>query len=360
MTGIIKRFTDPEAEKTLVSAFSQEREMVKQDSAKMGKRHLPALNGDSMASYFENHHLNYQSLLDGVNKLFQMETTVNEGVQSKNAASKKILALQSEISEAEQKLIMIEEELKKRPEPTSPNKHKWVTAAIILLTLGDGLFSVPVFEAFGYSKVESWLLGLLLAFVLAGYAHFFPMIVKMGKTKLQRILITLGLSGLAIGLFTYLSISRVKYLEAFALSNGVQVSYSPIPFILTSVILLGVAVFMSYFYMPSKQELQAIKEYKQLQDEKKRLQEEIEAKTAEIEGIQKEHDDFINDKGSVVVYARQLENMIINEAMSSFVLYKKNNLMCRGDGKPDCYHELYPFEFRTHFNQPKLISNEEQ
>jgi hypothetical protein len=358
-TNQIRRFSDPETEKTLTSSFSQERELVKQDSGKMAKRHLPSLSGDSMGSYFEDHHMHYQSLLDGVNKLYQMETTVNEGLQSKNATSKKVLAIQAEISDAEQALIKIDEELKKRPEPTSPNRHKWIMAIIIILCLFDGLFSVPIFESLGYSKVESWGIGIIFGLILAVFAHIFPKIVNMGKTKIIRILITLGLSSLSIGLFVFMSLSRVKYLEALAQSQGVSVSYSPIPFILTSILMLGTSVFLSYFYYPKKEELIAIKEYLNLKAEKKRLEDEIKAKNKEIESIEGEHDSCINDKGSLIIYARQLENMIISEAMGSYILYKKNNLMNRADGKPDCYDQLYPFEFHTYFNTPKLLSNEE-
>jgi hypothetical protein len=70
---------------------------------------------------------------------------------------------------------------------------------------------------------------------------------------------------------------------------------------------------------------------------KKRLEDEIASKNKQIEAIESEHDEYINDKGSLIVYARQLENMIISEAMSSYVLYKRNNLTLRDDGKPDCY-----------------------
>jgi len=358
MTTQIRRFSDPEAEKKLMSAFSQERELVKQDSGKMAKRHLPTLSGDSMGSYYEDHHMHYQSLLDEVNKRFQMETTVNEGVQSKNATSKKVLALQAEISDAEQELIKIEEELKKRPEPTSPNRHKWIMTIIIILCLFDGMFSIPIFESLGYSKVESWGIGIFFGLILAVFSHMFPKIVNLGKNKIQRILITLGLSALSIELFSFMSFSRVKYLEALAQSQGISVSYSPIPFILTSILLLGTSVFLSFFYFPTKMELQAIKEYLKLKAEKKRLEDEIFTKNKEIESIEDIHDDCINDKGSLIVYARQLENMIIREAIGSFILYKKNNLMNRADGKPDCYDQLYPFEFQTYFNVPKLLSNE--
>lgn len=353
---MVRRFSDPEAENYLKSQFSQELEQVKNGSVKMAKRHLPNLSGDSMGSYYEDHHMHYQSYLDYLNKRLQMETTVAEGVQSKNATSKKVLALQNEISEMEQLLIKIDEELKKRHVPASPNTHKWVMAGIFLLCLFDGIYSVPIFESFGYTKIEAWIAGIFFAMILATFAHMFPKIVALGKNKIQKILITLGLSTLSVGLFTFMSISRVKYLEAYAQSNGLSVSYSPIPFILTSVLLLGVAVFLSFFYMPNSQELQAIKEYHKLKTEKKRLEDEIAAKNKEIESLEGIQDDNFIDKGSLIVYARQLENMIIAEAMGAYVLYKKNNLLNRADGKPDCYNQIYPFEFTTYFSQPKLLA----
>lgn len=360
MTKQIGRFSDPETEKILTATFSQQRELVKQDSGKMAKRHLPSLSGDSFGSYYEDHHMHYQSLLDGVNKVYQMETTVNEGIQSKNATSKKVLAIQAEISDAEEELININEDLKNRKEPSSPNKHKWIMAIIILLCLFDGLFSIPIFESFGYSKVEAWIAGIFFGLILAVFSHMFPKIVGLGKNKIQRILITLGLSSLSIGLFSFMSLSRVKYLETMSQSQGISVSYSPIPFILTSVLLLGTSIFLSYFYYPNKEELQAIKDYFKLNAEKQRLEDLITAKNKEIESLEAIYDDCINDKGSLIVYAKQLENMIISEAISSYILYKKNNLMNRADGKPDCYDQLYPFEFQTYFNAPKLLSNESE
>jgi hypothetical protein len=52
MTNQIRRFSIPETENKLTSAFNQERELAKQDSGKMAKRHLPSLSGDSMGLYF--------------------------------------------------------------------------------------------------------------------------------------------------------------------------------------------------------------------------------------------------------------------------------------------------------------------
>ena len=167
MTTHIKRFTDPEAESFLKSAFSQEIELVKTGSIKMAKRNLPNMVNDSMVNYFEDHHMHYQSFLDYLNKRIQMETTVAEGVQAKNATTKKVLALQNEISEAEQELFNIQDELKKRPEPASPNRYKWVIAGIILLNVFDGLFSINIFESFGYTKIEAIIAGIFFGLILS-------------------------------------------------------------------------------------------------------------------------------------------------------------------------------------------------
>jgi hypothetical protein len=190
--------------------------------------------------------------------------------RQKMLCRKKKLALQSEISDDEQELIKIDDELKKRQEPSSPNRHKWIMAIIIILCLFDGLFSVPIWESFGYSKLEAWVCGIFFGLILAVFSHMFPKIVNLGKTKFQRILITIGLSGLSIGLFTFMSLSRVKYLESLAQSQGILVSYSSIPFILTSILMLGTSVFLSYFYYPNKGELQAIKEFLKLKNEKEK------------------------------------------------------------------------------------------
>ncbi|MDP1728501.1 MAG: hypothetical protein Q8M15_17080 [Bacteroidota bacterium] len=359
-TQEFKRFSDPELEANLKTAKSDELELIKLESRKMATRplHLPLLCGDHMSSYFEDFHLFYQSLIESINKRLQKATTVNSVIQKREATSKKTLALSNIINETDKKLLVVNKELESKPKPPNQNNHKWVMIIIGFLSLFDGFFSIPIFESYGYSYFESCIAGLMFSIILAFFAHMFPKIIAFGKNRIQRILITLVLTILSIGLFIWMSMSRVAYLEGNALANGATISYNPIPFILTSILIIGVSIFVSFIYYPTKEEFKAIREYNKLEDEKAELLNTKKASEDEIETLEKEQDEFISAHGSLIVYASNLEKNVIADAKSAYAVYKKNNLMNRSDGKPDCFDQPYPFDFVLYFITIKLLRNE--
>ena len=348
------RYQNPAIEAFLKSSFGEINGNAKIDAERLASKNLPRPSGDRMPSYVEEPHLSHQALMDKVNADLQFKTICGEVAEKQKSCDQKTHDLRNKSAAAKERKVQTDSSCKNAPYPSYLKHLILAQLAIGIICLFEGILSIPVYQIWGFNLVEAILMGGLFAAVLAIFAQTFLDIVNLGKTIWQRRLIAFGLLSLLTAMFTYMAIARAEYLSSLANANAVDslnIHFSPLPFIFTSILLFIVAVAVHHFYMPTQEQKEAIREYKRLQKEKKGIDAEIAKIDADIKAEEKENSDLRTTNASMLVYGSMLEELIMNNAKSCYALWKKHNLMHRPDHcKPDCFNESYPFTFNTNFH----------
>ena len=304
------RYQNKALENLINSKMTNVKEKVKiSSSTSYATRNLPALIGDHMNMYFEETHQVAQALINEVNATLQFKTTVNETLQSNNQSLKKSLEQNNDLAAAQTKEALLAEQAK-NCKPAHRYRRLIIGIAIAVICLFEGILGIPVFEKWGLSLIAAVGVAFLFACVLAIFTHMVPRIIRYGKTVWQRRLIAFGLLVLTTILFKYMADERVLYIMSTTNSSPV----SPYPFVITSTLLLVIAVAISHFYMPTTEELQKIKEYKEVNKELNKSRNEISNIKKKSQINETEKDEFVNLSGSLLVYGDSLEQMIINYA----------------------------------------------
>lgn len=355
----INNYQNPKLEKEVSNGLEHLTEKVKIISEQMASHNLPLAQGDSMQSHFEEFQHEYQHLIDTVNKELQFQTTSQQVQQSKLLSGKEILTSGNKLADTRTKQLIATTKLKNTPCLMHPKRALLVTIIIAFVCLGEGLFTIPVFEAWQFNFIESFIAALALAGILTVFAHIIPKLIGLGKTIWQMRLIAFAILIFVLSLFIFLSIARSNYIKSVGEANGVHLEVSMWPFIFGSMLFLIVAVGIYYFYMPTKEEKHSLKEYADAEKHKRDCDKEVARLEKDIIQTGQKHTTIIISGTSEFYFGQALEQMIINSAYMAYSLYKRYNLVYRKDGlRPDCFDEPYPFIFTTYFNFPNQTTRE--
>ncbi|MBX7204119.1 MAG: chloride channel protein [Bacteroidia bacterium] len=353
-----QHYHHPSLESKLKEACESIRNHEKIGAEEYATRLLPRPHGDHMDMYMEGFHHEYQLQLDSVNTELQFKSICQQVSEQEKKAQKQKQDLRNKLSEAKQKQVDLDEELKKTPVPPNAKGQRKARIASFIVCLFEGIFSIPVFESWGMNFLVSTILGFLLAGVLAAFAEIFPRILAIGKTVWQRRLIVLSLFIVTLTLFTFLAFIRADFLNSGD-AKQLGLHYSPWPFVCISEFLLITAVALCYFFHLTLEQRNAIQKHQVLKTEIEAIQKEISEFEEAVRSVDEDTRVLKNQCGSMLVFGSMMEEMVINHALGSYAMFKKTNLMHREDNhKPDCFDEPYPFSFSTNFNSIKKLQHE--
>lgn len=344
-----KRFSNASFEALLNTACENLLERIKLKGQQLGRNNLPRLIGDSMKSYFETFHHEYQTLVDKINTELQCQVTCFEVVENDKLANDHIRDLEHKLSDAEHALIPIDNEVKNT---TTPNNRRSVLKAricICLVACFDTLLNCKYFQLLGNTYLEAVGVGIFFACVLVIFAHLTPRIVGMGRTMRQQKIIAALVFTFMTFVFWYLACLRSDYLNA----NGTSgVHYSPWFFTILSLFLFATAVFAYLFLMPTKADRQAVERYNELLSCQQCAKDKVSSLSAEIANARTAKSEFRIDNSSIVLYGNMLEKQVISRAKMGFATMKDEMLRYRIDhANPDCFDDEYPFNFNRNFDQ---------
>jgi hypothetical protein len=323
-------------------------------------RNKPPLLNKQINAYFHEDHMRYQSVIDAVGRELQFKAVCNEVVEHEKLTEGQLHTLHNKLATAREKQIGAGAKLESRKPPFNKSRQLLAWAAVATIALFEGMLSLPVFQTWGYSLAEAVCISILFAGMLAILAHLFKRIVLLGRTIWQQRAIAVTLLLLLTVLFGYMSQTRAEYLSRQMAANSadtVNMHFSSIPFVLTSILLFIVAVAVCHFFMPSREERAALKAYK-IEEQKRRADEEaIQQLEQAIEATKHENAELRKVNASILEYGCMLEQLIVSRAHGGFALWKRHNMMHRPDnGRPICFDDPdYPFAFITNFHSLKLL-----
>jgi len=347
------KFHIPTFDKYLAHMFEEIKEHIKINAQTFGRGNLPPLQNKKLNAYFEEDHLKYQALIDEVNKELQFKSTCDTVVEHKVATETRLQENNVKRLQAEEKYVSHNAALKGRRPPYGKWRTTLVWAAVILITLFDGLLAIPIFGAFGYNFGEAVCMGVLFGLTLAIIAHCFEKMILWGKTIWQRRIIAAILVTLLISMFSYMAYHRAVYLETQLAENGLaHVQVSPLPFVLLSTFLFLAAVALNYFYYPKEEQREAMHQYKHDLKAKQDNETEQQQIAKEKADIKNEHAGVRQTNTAKLEYGNSLELLIISHAHQGLGEWKKHNMLNRPDkGRPFSFDEPnYPFIFHTNFH----------
>ena len=325
-------------------------------------KNQPSPQNRKLQSYFEEDHLRYQALINTVNMKLQFKSLCNEVVEHDRLTEKRLRTLHNNQTAAKEEQIAIDAKMRTAKPPYSELRVLLVWLAIAIIALFEGLLACPVFETWGYNLIEALCMGVLFAGVLAAFSHVFGRIVLLGKTLWQRRTIALLLLLLLVALFIFMSITRAEYLSKQVIDNSadaINTHFSPLPFIATSLLLFIVAVAINHFFFPSTAERGAMRDYRQIKQEKQANEVEQEQIEQAIDATQQESADLKKINASILEFGCMLEQLIISNAYRGFSLWKKHNVMHRSDNsRPLSFDDPYPLNFDTNFHHLKSMIHE--
>ncbi|MDB5124817.1 MAG: hypothetical protein JWP94_2946 [Mucilaginibacter sp.] len=348
-------------EELLASKFKEVTEYVKISAQSVGSKNLPQLTSDNMRFYFEEFHLLHQQLIDTVGGIIPPETCVDQVLERNKITQNKQRDLHNKLITAKGNHIYTKAKHEGKSLPVSELRMIVCWAAILVVCLFDGLMAVPIFEASGFNLLESTGMAIMFSAALAVICHYSTKLIRLGKTVAQRRLIAGAILLMITLLFCFMANMRVHHLEymVHANDNSSHEVFSPIPFIAFSVLFFSVGIIISFFSMPTKEERNYLRQYKQLLQDIKDSDATIASLERQKDAVQIENSELRNLNGSILIYGASLEDRIIHHAHSLYALWMNENLMYRSDnGKPSCFDQAYPFTFSTNFHSFKSMNYE--
>lgn len=346
--SIQKKYFNPELEEELKIKLNEIEFSIKEDNKELAHIGLPKSQGDSINRYFGKYHHQIQGLIDYSNQTLQSRSIVGH-VNDHSKHTKKVVQTRiSGISEKKNEANKLESKLVQKSTLMTFKKLVTIHLIIALIGLCEAMFSVQIFESFGFSRLEAILVSLLYGVVLTTYAHLAPLIINFGKTILQKRLIAGVLVFFTIVFFYYLADSRATYLKELAQSEGIQLEYSPLPFVCMSTLILIVAIALAYFFLPDKKEREKIRDHKILTNQKNEIANQISQNQKDIESIEYEHTTLRVTSISRLEYGASLEDFLTTQSQYLFYLFISENQKNREDSC-DCYDDTYTLKFNYYF-----------
>lgn len=342
------KFSDPKLEEEIRQVTHQLEELVIQAGASNGRINIPKPIGDSYSLHFSVFHSKIQNLIDIVATNLQPRTAIASVIEHEQIIKGEIINKNRAISDKQRESIKLKSAIKEHSALGTYSKILIIYAITILIGLAEAFFALPIFESFGYSRGEAIIISLLYGLILTVYSHYVIRIINLGKTKIQRRIIATCLAVFTIGLFSYLATSRVLYIAETAKASGFTLILSPLPFILMATLILGIAVAVVFFAMPSQEEKAKIKAQRDLILKDKALGNEIKKESTEIEEKNQLHASLRFEQGSKIEYGYSLEIMLTHKAEYLFNLYKIENQKHRNT-PCDCINEPYTLKFKYYF-----------
>ena len=329
---------------TIQKELAELKETTRHTAKTDAETNHPALTGDRLQDHISFIHTACQSLLDKQAGELKPQSTLHSTISNNKATEKNIKNLLYKKGEAEQEKIQIANTLKNTLPPPKYHSRKWATWVIVILCLFEAPFSINLFESWGFTQLESYILSPLFAILFALIAHMTPKLIYMlPNPKHKKILIGTLLILFTI-IFAYLGQERANYLTAHT-----QYQHSAVPFAVLSLLLLVSATLLSYFYLPiTTAEKEAIAQYDNLKQEAEKAAHTF---TTIEEDIAELHHQRITNEGlsaSTIEEGSINEHLILNSCKECIALYISTNKKHR-DHPSDCYTQSIDFQFRTHF-----------
>ena len=329
---------DPDLEKMMSKRDAELKVLAQKNAKNFGQRGLPLLEGDNLLNYIGDIKAGYETLAAEVFQHLQPDAHFPEAKESVDHLAEKVKHLDTEINDKEAQNDTDQNALNEFAQSHIPSRILWAFISTLLITIGDIMFNTKSFQVTGENLLFALILSICVSFSVFIFSHVAPMLYKVAKNKLQRIIVIVGSLSLATLLFIALAIFRSSYLAIH------DVHIQPFYFVIINLFFFIVSALISFFVLPSWEEIKQnallLKKHYAIKRRKK-----------EIRPLKVERDklkEAILKKKTICIrithYANYAANRIKKMYFETVGIFKTINIMFRPDNKPpDCYSVEVPF-----------------
>jgi hypothetical protein len=313
-------------------------------------------------SVFQPHHLAIQGLIDLNAGEHGVDSIKHSGANQLQQGKEIIQKLEIQEFKVQDQLVDLELELQNTKAPYNRIRVIMAVMAMVLISLFEGLWTMPIWESIiGLGYRESLISSLLFAVVIGTFCHLTAEGIDRIMRKINKRLSLASVFALCFILFWHLGEMRAELLsqrstELHGLES--QLDLSALPFAILSTLLIFIGISMSYFYLPNKAERNQMDSYRALV---KHVIELRDQKVEVSERIQKEKRKISYELLSKYERYEQgvlLEKYLINQSHLLLSIYQKKNLAFRKDGViPLSFSKAYPFQFTTYYKDEDNENN---
>jgi hypothetical protein len=325
-----------------MDALIREREnelkiMAVKNGKHFAKRNLPAPTGDCLAHYTGELKTGCEKLNAEIFQQLQPDAHFPEAKIDADFFKEKDESINTKIDSLQDQNINDEQQLEGFHPQVIYNGIRWGLIATSIMTIGEVLFNTKAFQVIGENLLFSLILSISVSFGVLVFSHLFPFVYKNAKSVAQKRLIIFLSLLVVTGLFTALAIFRSDYLA------NQDVHIPPIYFVIINLFFFIVSSLLSYFIVPSWQEIKQnhflVNLYKTVVQRRK----EIELLKKEKENLREQAKENIKERIRVVSFANYAAARFRKIYRDGVEIFKTTNLANRTDRKtPECFSQALP------------------
>ncbi|HKR07326.1 MAG TPA: hypothetical protein VJY62_22015 [Bacteroidia bacterium] len=332
---VIREEHDAVLENLIQRAHTDLKELAKKNGEHYAKRNQPNVSGDKLMNYTGVFKTGYEKVAAEISCHLQPQSHLPEGKMDIDFHKEKDAGLNKQIQNLEHEIHKSEYELGSyNPKPIS-NRIKLAMIVTIIIMLGDTLFNTKSFQIIGESLLFACVLSVCISIAVLAFSHIVPFLYKAAKTKFKKRVILIGSLLIVTGLFSALAVFRTTYLASH------DVHISPVYFVLINLFFFIVATLLSYYILPTWQEIKQNAQKKKMLDEIEKQKSHLSQLKAEKEKNKATLHDNSKGRVRIIFYANYSNELIRKMYKETVETFKSTNLRCREDHcVPDCFSEI--------------------
>lgn len=325
--SVFDRFFIPGIVEWIAFVVEKITQLAKAHAHSLGDRQLPLLEGgDNVEDYIGTIRGAFNSLIAEADNKIGASSCMHEGKTEVNEAKAETESIDQKLSVERVNLINAKSTLASMTKPNIDRRSIMIALlAAALISGGEMVFNSLGFSLFSENLLFSMLLAIGFWMALHGSAYAIPWLLNRITSKIGKWVALVGITTFFTGLFYWLGLLRIDYAHeagAEGLANA-----SPIGFTILNLFLFGASTFIIYFFMPSKEVRQQVREHAKLESKVAA----IEAKIKELEDrritIEKEKNERLAIIVGRMAYSREIEVLIQGKFIEVYEAFKNESLL---------------------------------
>lgn len=348
----IERISDPVLEQKITKGHQELNEQAVKDARHYADRNQPGISDQNIQPYIGNIKAGYEKL--GAEIFIALQPSVNfpEGKLDIDNYKEKDRKLDEKIREKEDENRQDKYDLGDFNSHDIPARVKWALISTLIITIGDVIYNTKAFQVTGENLLFSLLISLALSFGIFLFSHVTALLIKKFIKKWQKWSVGIGSIILVGGVSYALAIFRSSYLALH------DININPGFFVIINLFLFIISVLVSYFLLPSWEELKENKSKLQIYKRIQRRSKEIVAINEEKLKNKLVLDEINKIRLRIISYATYYGDLINKMYVETVEKFKSTNLTSRTDRKiPACFHQPIPEANISESNLPFLIKS---
>jgi hypothetical protein len=330
-------YYNPMLENIINKRDNELKELARKNARHFAKRNLPASEGDSLLPYIGEIRTGYEQLSARINQILQPQTHFPEASMDNDLFKEKDKHLDAEIRAKEDQSHHDQYELGNY-NPGSIPLRLWIAGiATAIIFVGEIIFNAKSFQITGENLLFALIISFSISLGIAVFSHIVAFMYKGARTRVERGLIIGGSLLLVSAVFTVLAVFRSNYLASH------DVNVSPGYFVLFNLFFFIVSGLLSFFLLPTWQEIKENLRHVRLHYAMKKRNRELEKLKAEKIAIKDLHTTNNKQRIRLMHHANYSVERIRKMYFECVEVFKGTNLIFRTDKQtPDCFTENVP------------------